>query len=149
MKRIVYIFCLLLLLAGCVEQAPLRPVMRFDDTPVTLTQGELVLRGRMTFAGVDGVRFIAESPEPVRGFVFSLAQGEYRLSRGGVSLQPAGTQGCVRAFLNAVRAFDLEELTYANGCWQLAGEGVLLAADDTGASLAMWDEAAGWRAEFG
>lgn len=150
MKRLVCLCCLLVLLAGCgVKSEPHRPVMRFENTPAVLTCGEFVLKGRLTFAGVDGVKFAAESPASVQGFVFSLAQGDYALARGEVALHPAGEKGCVRAFLNAVRAFDLEELAYQNGCWQLAGEEALLTADETGTPVKMWDEEAGWWVKFG
>ena len=142
------LFCclFLLFLTGChAEKTPQRPVMRFENTPVTLTATEFDLQGKLTFAGVDGIQWVLESPEPVRGFVLILAQGELHIARDDVRLSMEST-GSAAEFLQAVRAFDLEAAEYTNGVWQLAGTEVFLTADENGRPVRLWSD--GWQAIF-
>ena len=145
MKRLCCVL-LLLMLTGCVgEKAPPRPVLRFENTPVSLTQGDFALHGALTFGGVDGVKLTVESPPALQGFVFELRQGEMSITRGSVTV-PGQTGGCVGELLQAVRRFELEEIVFQNGTWQLSGEEIFLTADAAGVPQGMWG--GDWQADF-
>ena len=140
---------LLVLLTACgLPAAPQPPVLRFQNTPVVLTQGELVLRGRLAFAGTDGARLKLETPDPAAGGCFSLLGGVYSVTYGDVTLQvPAN--GCIYSFLRDLHRTSTQCGFIKKGLWGLPEHAeVFLTADENGTPLKLWNEKENWAAEF-
>lgn len=142
--------CLWLLFpAGCTggTAAPAPANMEFEETPVTLCQGNFRLKGALTFTGVDDVVLRAEEPAALAGVVFRWYGGAYTVEREEVSVAPAENDGCVRLFLQAVRAFAVGEAAWEGDGWHM--ENIVLQTDARGTPLEMRDKATGWTAIFG
>jgi len=148
-KTLCIVLALSVLLTACgMPAAPHPPVLRFQNAPVVLTQGELVLRGRLDFAGTDGARLKLETPDPAAGGCFSLLGGVYSVTYGDVTLQvPAN--GCIYSFLHALHQFDNQCAFIKKGLWGLTEHAeTLLATDENGTPLKLWNEEEKWTAEF-
>ena len=142
--------CLWLLFpAGCTggTTAPAPANMEFEETPVTLCQGNFCLKGALTFTGVDNVVLQAEEPAALAGVVFRWYGGACTVEREDVSVAPAENNGCVRLFLQAVRAFTVEETVWEGDGWYMGN--IVLRTDARGTPLEMRDKETGWTVSFG
>lgn len=141
-----------LLLTGCRvgSGAGAMPVLQFSEAPLTLTSGEFVLSGRLTYGGTDGFILSVESPESIGGCTFSSLGGELSVSFGSVRLTPAETadEGCVQALFEAIRSFESQEAVFSDGSWCLEAENLRLTCDEKGKVLTIEQTQSGWTAVF-